>query len=390
MIVAKFLSWIETAPVARRAEASSALARAYLFSDMEPSERNDAETALTLLLDDSSPLVRLALSDALASSPHAPHHVILCLAQDLDSVAEPVLQRSPILLDGDLVDIAAHGSDRVQCAIASRPSVSASLAAALAEVGGKQACLAILANVGAQVTTFSLRRMAERFGQEADMRTTLLSLDGLPVDIRQSLIVQLGGALEQLSLVKNFISSEKRSLLVKDACDKATVDLAFSSYGDDLEALVEHLCLSGQLTADILIRGLCMGNVDLFVIALKKLTNISEKRIRDCVKDASDGVIATLCHKAGLKAYVVPAVVSALQAYHEVSQEMDPMVSRSRFARLMVDRILGSYGDLVMDDEMDDLHALLRRFAMQIARDEAREMRLSLRDHGVLRDYRAA
>ena len=380
MIVAKFLSWIETAPVARRAEATSALARAYLYSEMDQDERNAAETALTILLDDPSPLVRGAMADALASTPYAPHHVVLSLAQDLDAVAEPVLQRSPVLLDGELVDIAAHGSERVQCAIAGRPSVSASLAAAVAEVGGKAACLAILANVGAQVTTFSLRRMSERFGREADMRTTLLSLDGLPVDIRQSLIVQLGDALEQLALVKTFISSEKRSTLVKDACDKATVDLAFSARGNELEALVEHLRLSNQLTADILVRGLCMGNVDLFVIALKSLTNLSEKRIRDCVYDASSSVISALCQKAGVSDAVVPAIVSALQAYHDLQEQMDPVVSRSRFARLMVDRILSSYADVVLDDEMDELHALLRRFAMQIARDEARDMRQALQN----------
>ena len=45
----------------------------------------------------------------------------------------------------------------------------------------------------------------------------LLSLEGLPIDIRQTLIVQLGDALQQLSLVQSFVSSERRSSLVKDA-----------------------------------------------------------------------------------------------------------------------------------------------------------------------------
>ncbi|MCT4656657.1 MAG: DUF2336 domain-containing protein [Cohaesibacter sp.] len=377
MIVAKFLSWIETAPVERRAEATSALARAYLFSQMESHERQSAETALTILLDDPSPLVRASLSDSLASSPYAPHHVILSLAQDLDEIAEPVLQRSPVLLDAELVDIAANGTDRLQVAIAKRPSVSAALAAALAEVGDKAACLAILGNSGAQVTVFSLRRMAERFGKDADMRTALLSLDGLPVDIRQSLIVQLGDALEQLALVQTFVSSERRSSLVKDACDKATIDLAFCSHGDELVALVEHLRLSKQLTADILIRGLCMGNVELFVIAMTSLTGLPDKRIRDCVNDASYSAVAALCHKAGMSESVVPAIVSALEAFHDLVPDLHPEASRARFARLMVERILSSYTGIV-DDEMDDLHALLRRFATQIARDEAREMRAQL------------
>jgi hypothetical protein len=46
----------------------------------------------------------------------------------------------------------------------------------------------------------------------------------------------------------------------------------------------------------------------------------------------------------------------------------------------MVDRILSSYANVALDDEMDELHALLRRFAMQIARDEARTMRQALQN----------
>lgn len=377
MIVAKFLSWIETAPVDRRAEATSALARAYLYSDLDAMEHQAAETALTILLDDPSPTVRLALAHALAASPHAPRQVILSLSQDIDLIALPVLKASPVLLDSELVDLVANRECPLQCAVASRPSISPALSAALAEVGSCDACCQMLANPGAQVATFSLRRMAERFGSVADMRNALLALPGLPVDIRQTLILRLGDALEQLALVQTFVSSERRNSLVKDACDKATVDLAFCSHGEDLLALVEHLRLSGQLTADILIRGLCMGNVELFVASLVSLTGLTDRRIRDCVVDASEGVIAALLKKAGISARVMPAIMSALNAYHDLSQDLLPEASRSRFARLMVDRILSDYNGIA-DDEMDDLHALLRRFATQIARDEARELRQAL------------
>ncbi|WP_319533572.1 DUF2336 domain-containing protein [uncultured Cohaesibacter sp.] len=375
MIVAKFLSWIETAPVERRAEATSALARAYLYSDLEPFEKQAAETALTILLDDPAPMVREALAHALAASPYAPRQVILTLIQDIEPVAVPVLAASPVLLDGELVDLIADGTLPQQMAVAARPSVSPSLSAAIAEVGPVEACRVMLENPGAQLAVFSLRRLAERFGREPMVRNALLNMPGLPVDIRQMLIVQLGDALGQLSLVQSFVSDERRSALVKDACDKATVDLAFCcAHGDELVALVEHLRLSGQLTADILIRGLCMGNVELFVAAMVSLSDLSDKRVRACVSDASESAVRALCRKAGLSERVLPTIQSALIAYQDLSEDLDPEVPRSRFARLMVDRILSDY-DGVIDDELDDLHALLRRFATQIARDEAREMR---------------
>src|SRR5205823_2499741 len=68
MIVRQFLQWVRTAEAAERAEATSALARAYLYSDLSPDDRAAAEGAMILLLDDPSPLVRYALADVLGGS----------------------------------------------------------------------------------------------------------------------------------------------------------------------------------------------------------------------------------------------------------------------------------------------------------------------------------
>ena len=56
MIIRQFLLWARTAPPGQRAEAVGALARAYLYSDLSPEDRWEAETAMTALLDDPSPL----------------------------------------------------------------------------------------------------------------------------------------------------------------------------------------------------------------------------------------------------------------------------------------------------------------------------------------------
>ena len=72
MIVRQFLHWLRTAPSGHRAEATSALARAFLYSDLTDNDRAAAEGAMIMLLDDSSSLVRRALADALAADENAP------------------------------------------------------------------------------------------------------------------------------------------------------------------------------------------------------------------------------------------------------------------------------------------------------------------------------
>ena len=79
-IVRRFLAWAQSADADARAEAASALARAYLFSDLPAPMRAEATLAMTALIDDSSILVRRALAEALCRSREAPRALILALA----------------------------------------------------------------------------------------------------------------------------------------------------------------------------------------------------------------------------------------------------------------------------------------------------------------------
>src|SRR3982075_3800901 len=139
MIVRQFIGWIRTASAGERAEATRALARAWLISDLSEDDRIAAEGALLMLLDDPSPLVRQAMAEAFSRSSDAPAAIVQALSLDQTSVALPVLEFSPLLIDADLVDIVATGNDEMQCAIARRIHLPASVCAAIAAVGTRAA-----------------------------------------------------------------------------------------------------------------------------------------------------------------------------------------------------------------------------------------------------------
>src|ERR1043166_9745729 len=134
MIVRQFISWVRSASAGERAEATRALARAWLISDLSQDDRAAAEGALLMLLDDSSPLVRRAMAEVFSRSTDAPAAIVQALAVDQPSVSLPILEHSPLLIDADLVDIVATGNEETQCAIARRISLPASVCAAIAEV----------------------------------------------------------------------------------------------------------------------------------------------------------------------------------------------------------------------------------------------------------------
>ncbi|MDP3898124.1 MAG: DUF2336 domain-containing protein, partial [Mesorhizobium sp.] len=205
MIIEHFLSWIDTAKVAERAAAANALARAYVFSDLSFEERCAAEAALTLLLDDPSPKVRLAMAEPLSLSHQAPQQIIAGLASDQPEIAALVLVRSPLLGDADLVDRVAAGSPAVQSLIAMRPQISMSLSAALAETGDAAACRELLRNGGADIAALSLRRIAERHGHEAELRDIMLRDRRVPAETHHLLMAKLGEALQGSPLVRALI-----------------------------------------------------------------------------------------------------------------------------------------------------------------------------------------
>src|SRR5208282_2679204 len=188
MIVRHFLDWVRTAPAGKRAEATAALARAYLYSDLSPDDAAAAEGAMLMLLDDTSPMVRRALADALAASPSAPPAIVLALAADQPQIAAPVLALSPLFVDADLVDAVATGGAAVQAAIASRAELPCSVAAAVAEVGAAEACLVLVENRAAEIAPFSMNRIVERFGHLAAIRESLLVRDDIPAATRQALV----------------------------------------------------------------------------------------------------------------------------------------------------------------------------------------------------------
>lgn len=370
MIVRRFLHWIDTAPQGRRAEAAHALARAYLHSDVDAETLDAMEAAITLLLDDPSPAVRFALADALAGSPDAPRHVILALAADQMDIAERVLSRSPLFIDAELVDIVAGAPEPLQMAVVRRPEVSSAVAAAVAEVGDMAVCHRLLQNGGAAIARISLRRMAERFGDEPEMREALLDRPDLPAEVEQLLVRRLGDALGNLVIMRNWMPEERAATLTREACDRATVAIAAETAAEELAALAEHLRVTGQLTTALLLRTLCAGNIAFFSAALAVLSGMPEDRATAIVMAGRAGALGALYAKAGLPPSAFDAFTAAVEACRSAEAEGGP-ADRYQFSRRMVDSVLARYAEIT-DGELNELTAMLRRFMADQTREAAR------------------
>src|ERR1700751_3241751 len=341
MIVRQFISWVRTASAGERAEATRALARAWLISDLSEDDRAAAEGALLMLLDDTSPLVRQAMAErfarstggpganlqaaspaaaegallmllddtsplvrqamaeVFARSTEAPAAIVQALSLDQPSVALPVLEHSPLLIDADLVDIVATGDGEMQCAIARRIGLTASVCAAIAEVGSAAAALELIENAYAELPPFSWDRIVERHGHLAAIREAMLVLEDLPAATRAALVAKLSETLAPFVVARNWLSGDRAGRLASEARDRSTLTIAARSRGEDVQGLVNHLRETGQLTAGLVLRALLSGNLELFEAGLADRAELPLARVSLLLHERRGASLEALLRRAG-------------------------------------------------------------------------------------------
>ncbi len=319
MIVQAFLRWAETARAADRAKAASALGRAYLRSALTPEHRRAAALALTHLLDDRSPLVRLALAEALADAVEAPRAIILSLAEDQPEIACTVIARSPVLAEGDLVDLIGRGDSLTRGMIAARRTLSRGAAAAIAEIGSENEVTILLENETASVTRISLRRIAERFGHCSDIRNLLLDREGLPADARHMLVNQISTALTNSDLMRAVLTPARISQVTREAGEAAAVTIAGFVGVPEIPGLVEHLRAAACLTPAFLIHTLCSGKLDFFAGAIVALSGLDDRRVRAILATGRMHAVRALFESCGLQRDIAVVFVEAVFLWRDAA-----------------------------------------------------------------------
>src|SRR6266404_1951646 len=315
MIVRQFISWIRTAPAGERAEATRAL------------------------------------------------------SLDQPSIALPILEHSPLLIDADLVDIVATGNCEMQCAIARRINLPASVCAAIAEVGTPAAALELIENAHAELAPFSWDRIVERHGHLAAIRESMLVLDDLPAATRAALVAKLSDTLAQFVLARNWMSADRVGRIASEARDRSTMTIAARSRGHDMRGLVRHLRGSGQLTAGLILRALLSGNLELFDHALSELSDPPQARVSALLHEHRGASLRALLIRAGLPESTFAAFKVALEASQEIGY-VDTVAGAARLRRRTVERVLTHCE--TDRQAAEPLLILLRRFATESAREEAR------------------
>lgn len=348
----------DPSPAARVGTAAK-LAQQFNTSSFTPAEMKLAEQIFMVMVRDAEVRVREALSANLKHNPLLPHDVAVALAKDVDSVALPVLSASDVLTSEDLVQIVkGQGTPARLDAIAGRKEIPASVSAAIVDAGSENVVAKLLANPGAEFAEPTLHKVVDKFGDSEAVQGPLVHRSVLPVTVAERLVTHVAEHLRAHLLASHKISPDLALDLVLHSRERATVGLAMGVSEAGLAALAVQLKDNNRLTASLVLRAICMGNLRFFEHAVAALAEVPVGNTRVLIHDPGRRGLKTAWTKAGFPTSFLPAIEAALDVVgHTELDDQNP----ERYARRIIERILTQYEKIGVEFNDDDLEYLLAK-----------------------------
>jgi uncharacterized protein (DUF2336 family) len=173
------------------------------FGAMSARERDLAEDILQRLLHDLEMPIRRALAERLASEDIAPRKLIVQLANDRIEVAWPVLLKSEVLDDAELLNVVRTRTIQHRLAVARRARLSEPLSDALVRPGEAEVTRAVLENKGAAIAYDTFETLVETSESNADLQELILRREDLDPRLAGRMYAWVSDALRRY-IVENF------------------------------------------------------------------------------------------------------------------------------------------------------------------------------------------
>lgn len=334
----------------QRASVAHRVCRRIALDVLSDREKAFADEIMGILAEDSADLVRRTLSVTLRNSPVLPRAIALKLAQDIEAVAIPVLQDSPVFTDEDLIELVLAVTAAKQAAIANRETLSITLTEVISEHGAVEAVRAVSRNEGAEFSDKAFDDTLRRFGQDEIVQTGLIKREFIPTHIAEKMVSLVSGQLFDLLVNRHELPAQMAIDLAGSARERATIDLVEQAgRTHDLPRFVSQLNLNGRLSHSLIMRALCCGQMPFVEHSLAELSGVGHQRVWLMIHDAGPLGLQAVFDRAGLPRKMLPAFRAAVNVFHETTHDGGPN-DRARFRARMIERVLTQFQAIPKDD----------------------------------------
>ncbi len=260
-------------------------------------DRRMITVVIVQLIKDVEASVRRSLADHFAERSNAPEDLVIALANDDIEVAYPVLLKSEVLHDAELIEIVQHRTMEHQVAIAIRPIVSEGVSDALVETGNDTVVTTLLENNGARISETTMEQLVEASRHKQSYQQPLVRRHDLPPRLAKKLYWSVSAALRG-HILKNFDIDPDR---LDDSIEVAV---------SDAMAIVEEITRRRQAQIEPhdttndpehrLDRILRHGDIGRFLDEFTKLTRLRTNLVRRILFEEGGECLASVCKAVGL------------------------------------------------------------------------------------------
>ncbi|GEM_PF-783347 len=171
---------------AQRAEIAQSVGT-ILDEDLSVQERMIALEIIEALAADKVDEVRGAVAHKVADSPFLPLATARKLATDIEDVALPVLELSPVLTDDILIEVVESGLPEKVGAIAKRSKVAAQVSEAIVATGQSAPIAQLIRNNGAEIGETTFVRALENHGKTPEVGKAIIARGEVPEKVAKAI-----------------------------------------------------------------------------------------------------------------------------------------------------------------------------------------------------------
>jgi uncharacterized protein (DUF2336 family) len=303
-----------------RAELARKIGRLLPNLPADASEKMRALTIETIekLAQDQLVRVRRILAEEIKTLDCLPKRIVERLARDVEEVAAPILEYSPLLSDADLVEIISSAQARFALtAIAKRRPLSANVSEAIAEALDVPAVSQLLFNSDAKIRAQTLDKIIEHGSRIKEWHLPLV----LRNDLSQRAIRRLAGFVSAALLgqlcERGDLSDETRAQLAKrartriDEDDGMEIDPAIAAQEE-----VAALYRDGNLSDAFVEGSVEAGKRETVIAALALLARTTPDIVRRIFQASSAKPVTALVWRARLSMRVAFKIQTLLLKLH--------------------------------------------------------------------------
>ncbi len=284
-----------------RQQFAGAVAQFFDETKMSDMQRQMAGDILLNLVRQAERDLRQALAERLAVQDGVPAQLIIFLANDEISVAEPILLHSRILKDVDLMYIISTQNNGHWQVIARRENLSPMVVERLIDTEDHITTLNLVENQSACMQKSAMKKMVRAALRSENLQVPLLRRREITPDIAVDLYMVVSQGVRKLIAekfnVQMHLVEQSMEMLVHELNQEANGQCRATK---EMVALARRFHERGDITPDLMIRTLRRGQIGFFIALFSNRAGLQPETVIEMVQKDGGKPFVVACRSMGM------------------------------------------------------------------------------------------